>query len=252
MPKYLVKLQYFGKNYCGSQKQNTNKLPKQNTIQEELEKALSTLIKQNISTIFSGRTDAKVSALGQTAHFNTDAEIDIKRVIYSLNAILPKDIAVSSISKVDNEFHAQMSAKFRHYQYKIRTAKVKSPFDLNVTHLGKELNLNNLNKALHCIVGEHDFSAFKSTSTNPAVICKIFKAEANVKGDYIIIDIIGNRFLYNMVRTIVGTLLLFEKNGIEPLTMKEILNSKNRSQAGPTANPIGLTLIEVGYENKYE
>lgn len=252
MPKYLVTLQYFGKNYCGSQKQNTKKLPKQNTIQEELEKALSTLIKQNISTIFSGRTDAKVSALGQKAHFNTDFQIDIKRVTYSLNAILPSDIAASEIIEVDDKFHAQMSAKFRHYQYKIRTAKQKSPFDLNTIHLGKNLNVDNLNKALHCILGEHDFSAFKSTSTNPAVVCKIFKAEAKVEGDYIIIDIIGNRFLYNMVRTIVGTLLMFEKNSIDPLTMKEILNSKSRPQAGPTANPIGLTLVEVGYENKYE
>ncbi len=254
MTRYCIKLQYFGKNYCGSQKQNVEAGAKeQNTIQEELEKALSTLIKQKISTIFSGRTDAGVSALGQTAHFDTENELEDKEKFrYSLDSILPDDITVSEIFEVDDDFHAQMSAKYRHYQYKIRTGKTPSPFDVNVFYNKGKLDVNRLNTALQTLVGEHDFSAFKSTSDNPAKVCKILKAEAQreskLEGDYITIDIIGNRFLYNMVRTIVGTLLMIEKDALEPLTMAKILKSKDRRQAGPTADPIGLTLIEVGYQ----
>jgi len=245
MPRYLIKLQYFGKNYCGSQKQNTDP-----TIQKELENALRTLIKQEISTIFSGRTDAGVSAIGQTAHFDTQEELkDLEKFRYSLDSILPDDIVASEIFKVDDDFHAQMSAKYRHYQYKIRAAKTPSPFDVNVFHVRTELDVNRINAALKHLAGEHDFSAFKSTSDNPAKICKIFKAAAQKEGDYITIDIIGNRFLYNMVRTIVGTLLEIEQRGLEPQKdMKKVLESKDRTQAGPTADPIGLTLIEVGYE----
>ena len=250
MTRYCLKLQYFGKNYCGSQKQNTDP-----TIQQELEKALSTLIKQKISTIFSGRTDAGVSALAQSAHFDTNKEIDPDKFRYSMNSILPDDIVVSEIFKVENDFHAQMSAKYRHYQYKIRTTRTPSPFDVNVFYTRQKLDADRLNTALQALAGEHDFSAFKSTSDNPAKVCEIFKVtakkETNLEGDYITIDIIGNRFLYNMVRTIVGTLLMIEKDNLSPLTMAQILESKDRTQAGPTADPIGLTLVEVGYQ-KYQ
>lgn len=253
MTRYCIKLQYFGKNYCGSQKQAGETDAQQpNTIQQEVEKALSTLIKQKISTVFSGRTDAGVSALGQTVHFDTEGELDIEKFRYSLDSILPDDIVASEIFKVGDDFHAQMSAKYRHYQYKIRSCKSPSPFDVNVFHTRQELDVNRLNEALSHLVGEHDFSAFKSTSDNPAKVCKIYKTaaqkESRPEGDYIIIDIVGNRFLYNMVRTIVGTLLMIEKDGLAPLTMAQILNSKDRAQAGATASPIGLTLIEAGYK----
>ncbi len=246
MTRYCIKLQYLGKNYCGSQKQAGAE--KQNTIQEELEKALSTLIKQKISTIFSGRTDAGVSAIGQIAHFDTSFAINEEKFRYSLDSILPEDIVISEIFRVSDDFHAQMSAKYRHYQYKIRACKSPSPFDVNVFHTRQILNVNRINKALQYLEGEHDFSAFKSTSDNPAKVCTIFKVAATREGDYIIINIIGNRFLYNMVRTIVGTLLMIEKDSLDPFTMNKILESKDRTQAGPTADPIGLTLIEVGYE----
>ncbi len=242
MSRYKATIQYLGENYSGSQKQLHVK-----TIQDTLEKALSTLTKQKISTIFSGRTDAGVNAKGQVVHF----DCNIKLSAYSINALLPNDIKVLKLTKTNKTFHAQMSAKYKHYQYKIRNSEVENIFDNCTYYHRPKLNIKRINEALSYIMGEHDFSAFKSSCDNPAKICKIYRAKAVKSQDLIKIDIIGNRFLYNMIRTIVGTLLMIEKDNLDPLKMKEILDSKDRTQAGSTAKAIGLTLIKVGYDNKY-
>lgn len=246
MNRYVLHIQYFGKNYRGSQKQVDSK-----TIQNEIENALCTLIKTKTNTIFSGRTDAQVSAYNQVLHFDCKDSIEENKFLNSINGILPDDIRVFEIEKKDKTFHAQKSAKFRHYKYVIRNDIIKSPFDTNVFFCRYKLNDKRMNEALKYLLGEHDFSAFKSRSDNPAKVCKIYFAQAkrSVNGKYIIIDIVGNRFLYNMVRTIVGTLFLIEKDNLEPLAMLEILQSKNRSNAGVTADAIGLTLVHVGYDD---
>ncbi len=246
MTRYALHIQYLGTNYRGSQKQ-----PQEKTIQDEIEKALCTLIKTKISTIFSGRTDALVSAYHQVLHFDTANHINKYKFINSMNGILPEDIRVFDVEIKDNNFHAQKSAKFRHYKYVIRNDIIKSPFDTNVFFCRYKLNEKRMNEALKYLLGEHDFSAFKSRSDNPAKVCKIYLAQAkrSADGKYIIIDIVGDRFLYNMVRTIVGTLLLIEKDNLEPLSMLNILKSKNRSNAGATADAIGLTLVHVGYDD---
>ncbi len=246
MYRYVLHLQYLGINYCGSQKQ-----PNVRTIQDEIEKALCTLIKTKISTIFSGRTDAQVSAYNQVLHFDCKDLIDENKFLNSINGILPDDIRVFEIEKKDKTFHAQKSAKFRHYEYVIRNDIIKSPFDTNAFFYRYKLNDKRMNEALKYLLGEHDFSAFKSRSDNPAKVCKIYLAQAkrSVDGKYIFIDIVGNRFLYNMVRTIVGTLFLIEKDNLEPLSMLEILQSKNRANAGVTADATGLTLVHVGYDD---
>ncbi|MBE7705941.1 MAG: tRNA pseudouridine(38-40) synthase TruA [Cyanobacteria bacterium SIG30] len=243
MPRYKLTLQYLGQAFKGSQKQKDAR-----TVQDELEKAISTLTQQKISTIFSGRTDAGVNALGQVVHFDYEGEIKL----YNLNCILPKEIKVTKLTKTNKKFHAQMSAKSRHYQYKIRNSEVENVFDTDTLYYRHKLDLKRINESLSYIVGEHDFSAFKSSSDNPAKICKIYKAKATKSKDVIKIDIIGNRFLYNMVRTIIGTLLMIEKDNLPPAKMKEILKSKEREMAGPVISPIGLTLMKVEYTNKYE
>ncbi len=248
--RYVLKIQYLGKNYRGSQKQ-----PCGNTIQNLLEEALCTLIKDNISTIFSGRTDAGVSARCQVAHFDCEVEITNKiKFLTSLNALLPKDIRVYDIFQKDSTFHAQKSAKFRHYKYVIRNDFVECVFDNNALFYRYPLNCKRMDTALSYLRGTHDFSAFKSKSQNPACICEIYLAQARSSedGKYIIIDIIGNRFLYNMVRTIVGTLLMIEKNNLEPLAMLDILKSKDRSKAGATADACALVLMHTGYSDCFE
>ncbi len=253
MPKYALKVEYIGTNYAGSQKQ-----PNQKTIQSELESALCTLtgscsdnssnIPKSIKTIFSGRTDAGVHSRGQVVHFVTEEPIVASKFLNSLNGLLPKDISVSEIFEVSDDFHAQKSGRYRRYHYRIVNRQQRSVWDGHSLLVRKELDIERMNKALSYLIGEHDFTSFKSAqATDPASVCVMYKAQCTKSGDEITIEIVANRFLYNMVRTIVGTLLLIEKNNLEPVVMKQILDAKDRTKAGPTVSPDGLTLMEVGY-----
>ncbi len=190
--------------------------------------------------------------MAQVVHFETEKEIEKYKFLYSLNSLLPKGISVLKIQKVNNRFHAQKDSAYKHYQYLIRNSGCENVFDVNCLHVRQKLDIERINEALSFIKGEHDFSAFKTSSENPAKVCNIYEARASKKGDLIKIDIVGDRFLYNMVRTIVGTLLLIEKDNLKPSAMKEILNSKDRTKAGSTADAVGLTLVKVGYDNKYK
>lgn len=243
MTRYAIKIEYVGKNYHGSQVQ-----PNKNTIQAELEIALYTLLKIKIKTIFSGRTDAGVNAKGQIVHFETDKKIVASRFINSLNGLLPDDISIAELKEVSSEFHAQKSAKKRYYQYVFHNRGQRSAFDGDLMLVKYDLDIQRMQKALDYLKGEHDFSAFRSSKSEvPNRVCFIYKAECQKLGDTVVIDIVGNRFLYNMVRTIVGTLLLIEKDNLPPEFINEILEGKDRTKAGKTVSPYGLTLLQVEY-----
>ncbi len=254
MNRYLISFEYEGREFFGSQSQ-----PDRRTVQDELNKAIRTLTKENTKIIMAGRLDKGVSALCHTAHFDTDYQMqDESGFLNSLNAILPSDISVFKIEIKDKSFHAQKSASFRHYRYIIRNSFIKPVFDKNILFIRKPLNVELMDEAIRCLIGEYDFSSFKSASDNPAAVCKIYFADVvkkplkNGTGNYIEVNIIGNRFLYNMVRAIVGTLLMIEKDELPASKMKEILNSKNRALAGHNVEPYGLMLIKTGYENPYD
>lgn len=200
----------------------------------------------------SGRCDRGVSALCHTAHFDFEEEIsDKNKFLISVNALLPSSLRVFEIENIVASFHAQKSATYRHYRYKINNSHVGSVFDLNAYHTRMKLDIFRMQKALRYILGEHDFSAFKSVSDNPAKICNIYYANVSKDTNYVLIDIVGNRFLYNMVRTIVGTLLLIESKNLESEFMLEVLNSKERKKAGSNIDSVGLTLVKVGYDDPY-
>lgn len=254
--RYTLQVQYIGKNYAGSQIQFENgKEIETPTIQGELEKALCKLIigktennNRQIKTTFSGRTDRGVNSEGQTVHFDTDKSIVASKFIYSLNEILPDDISVTDLKQVDEKFHAQKSAKKRYYRYVFINRKCKNAFDGDLMRIKYDINIERMQKALNYLLGEHDFSSFKSSGTlNPSKVCFIEKADCNKVGDKVIIDIIGNRFLYNMVRTIVGTLLEIEGHNRPAEYMKQVLEACDRTKAGHTVSPYGLTLMKVTY-----
>ena len=263
--RYAIQVQYIGKNYAGSQLQADKP-----TIQGELEKALGTLIKcsnpceaqsgksggftgysnnnRPVKTFFSGRTDRGVNSVGQVVHFDCDKPVVASKFIYSLNEILPPDISVSNLKEVDPKFHAQKSAKKRHYVYEFVNRKCKNAFDGDLMRIKYDIDMERMQKALDYIKGEHDFSSFKSSGTlNPSKVCFIYEAKCRKAGDRVIIDITGNRFLYNMVRAIVGTLLEIEGHNLPPEHMKYVLEAKDRSKAGQNVSPYGLTLKEVTY-----
>ncbi len=254
--RYALQVQYIGKNYAGSQIQFENGVEIETpTIQGELEKAISTLIfgdtenkDRQVKTIFSGRTDKGVNSKGQVVHFDSDKSIVASKFVYQLNEILPKDISVSDFEKVDDSFHAQKSAKRRFYRFVFINRKCKNAFDGDLMRVKYPINLEKMQKALDFIKGEHDFSSFKSSGTlNPSKICFIEKATCQRDGDKVIIDIVGNRFLYNMVRTIVGTLLEIEGHNLPAEHMKQVLDACDRRKAGQTVSPNGLTLMKVEY-----
>jgi len=201
-----------------------------------------------IKAIFSGRTDKGVNALNQVVHFDTDETIVASKFLYSINEILPDDISVSDLKIVDERFHAQKSAKKRHYRFEFINRRCKNAFDGDLMRVKYKTDIQRMQKSLNYLLGEHDFSSFKSSGTlNPSKICIIYEAKVSRVGDKVVIDIIGNRFLYNMVRTIVGTLLEIEGHNLNPEHMLEVLESKDRSKAGMTVSPYGLTLMNVMY-----
>lgn len=257
--RYALDVQYRGKNYFGSQIQfeNGQEIDKP-TIQGELEKAIRTLIKTDesqgnrpIKTIFSGRTDKGVNSLGQVVHFDYDKDIVASKFIYHVNEILPDDISVDSLRVVPNSFHAQKSAKARYYRYELINRRYKQAFDGDILRVKYELDVERMQTALNFLLGEHDFSSFKSSGTlNPSKICVITRAEVErfgEKGDRVFIHLEGNRFLYNMVRTIVGTLLEIEGHKLPVEHMKNVLEARDRCKAGQTVSPYGLTLMRVDY-----
>ncbi len=247
--RYVISFEFRGDDFFGSQKQ-----PDKRTVQGEIEKALRTLTKDKINIFISGRTDAKVSARYQTAHFDAKRIENIQKFQYSLNCILPDDVKILELKETNPNFHAQKSALYKHYRYTILNDHVASVFsDKYLFYPYGEINIERLNKALSYIIGHHDFSAFKSASDNPYNDCKIYYAKAKKvnkeRHDFIFIDIIGNRFLYNMVRTIVGELLYIERNNLKPEIMKEVLDSKDRSTAASVIEAKALCLEYVGYDD---
>lgn len=254
--RYALKVQYRGKNYAGSQIQFENGEPiKEPTVQHELEKAICTLIfgdpentNRQFKTVFSGRTDKGVNSSGQVVHFDTDKDIVASKFVYQLNEILPDDISVSDLRQTDSQFHAQKSAKRRHYRFEFINRKCKNAFDGDLMRVKYEVNIERMQNALNYLLGEHDFSSFKSSGTlNPSKVCFIESAKVEKLGDRVIIDIVGNRFLYNMVRTIVGTLLEIEGHNLPAEHIKDVLEAKDRRKAGQTVSPYGLTLMRVDY-----
>jgi len=257
--RYALTVQYVGKNYAGSQIQfengNEREFP---TIQGELEKAICTMIygsiaaknnKRPIKTVFSGRTDRGVNSLGQVVHFDYDKDIVASDFIYHVNEILPDDISISDLRKVSDDFHAQKSAIRRWYRFEFINRRYKQAFDGDLMRVKFGVNIERMNKSLSYLIGEHDFSSFKSSGTlNPSKVCILYRAEVKKEGDRVILDIEGNRFLYNMVRTIVGTLLRIEGHNLEPEHMREVLEAKDRRKAGQTVRPEGLTLMRVVYQ----
>jgi len=232
-------VQYDGKNYNGFQKQNNG-----NTIQNQLENALKTILKQEISTIGSGRTDAKVSAFMQPVHFDIEQPIDTNKVLNSLNGILPVDIKVLSL--VETNLHARFDAKQKTYCYKMYISNVDLPLYSNALKINPNLDFRSMKKFLSLIVGTHDFAAFRSSgSETESSIRTIFKATFKKENQYLNLYITGNGFLYKMVRNIVGTML---KIGEGKLNLKELKPTLFTTfKATNTAKPEFLYMMNVEY-----
>lgn len=242
MNNYLLTIQYDGTNYNGWQNQNNAR-----TIQSEIEKALSVILKKEIKIVGSGRTDTGVHALAQKANFRTDDTLDLYQFKYSLNSTLPNDIAITEITQVPENFHARFDAKKRTYIYLI--SNKKSPFYHNYSYYyPKTLDTNYLNEISQSLLGEKDFSAFcKKNYELENRICNVVNAKWIKRNDLTIFKISANRYLRGMVRAIVGTLLRAEKNKKSREEFEKIISKKNRELAGENVPAKGLFLYKLEY-----
>jgi len=238
-------IEYDGTNYQGWQVQ-----PKGSTIQGMLEEKLGLLTGESIQLFGSGRTDSGVHALAQVAHFKTQSQMDIHTMQRALNSLLPPDIVIQKIEEVEESFHARRYSKSKVYEYRILNRNLRSAFHRGyVWHIPQKLNLTEMKKASKHLIGEHDFSSFRSVGTpTRTAVRRVIRAEwKRGREGFIRFEIEANGFLKQMVRAIIGTLVEVGKGRINAVEFQKILNSKDRKKAGPTAPAQGLFLKEVKY-----
>lgn len=243
MPRYFICLSYDGSNYHGWQVQ-----PNAPTVQEKLESALSLLMRTPISVTGAGRTDTGVNASTMVAHADFSEEIDCKQIAYRLNKILPPDIAIHYIRRVKDSAHARFDATSRRYRYYVSTAK--NPFNRRYTcRLTGEIDFDAMNEAAAVLPEYTDFTSFSKLHTDTKTNnCKIAYARwSRLSADEWVFEIEADRFLRNMVRAIVGTLLMIGRGKIAKEQIREIIEKKLRSEAGDSAPAQALFLEEVKY-----
>ena len=239
--RFFIDISYDGTNYHGWQVQ-----PNADTVQNQINTALSTILNEKISVVGAGRTDTGVHAKQLIAHFDFNNSFDIKKTKYKLNSFLNNDISINNIFHVNDDAHARFSAISRTYQYKI--SKTKDPFSSQSYLLKRNLDLESMNKACQFLIGENDYSAFaKLHSDNYTNNCNIFYANWTEDKKEILFTIKANRFLRNMVRSIVGTMIEIGDGKIKFDKIKDIILSKDRSNASYSAPAKGLSLINVEY-----
>jgi len=244
---YRLDIEYIGTKWHGWQIQ-----PEDDTVQGAIENALLTALRERVSTTGSGRTDAGVHACGQVAHFNTETEIDVHRLLASLNGLLPDSVAVSSVSRAVDGFHARFDARWRKYRYRLGTI----PFAIDAStrwFLRPAPDISRMIRAAERLIGKNDCSSFcRTASETENRVCEIYEAywnESQERPGNMDFVIRADRFLHGMVRAIVGTLVEIGQGKREIEDIAQILDAKDRQAAGPAAPPHGLMLEKVGYDS---
>jgi len=241
--RYFLELAYNGKNYCGWQIQ-----PSSPSVQETVNKALNVLVDKSISIVGCGRTDTGVHARYFVAHFDTDVEFDKEQLMYKINRVLPEDIVIYTIAEVADDAHARFDAVSRTYEYHIDLQK--NPFAIESSFFYKysSLDVDAMNRAAAVLFDYIDFTSFSKLHTDVKTNnCKIMKAEWIQCGQHLVFTIKADRFLRNMVRAITGTLIDVGRGKINISDFRNIIEQKNRGEAGVSAPAHALYLIDVEY-----
>lgn len=243
---YKLLLSYDGSRYRGWQRLSNSDM----TIQGKLEAVLSRMTGMPIEVIGSGRTDAGAHAVCQTANFHCHTEMSCDEIKAYLRQYLPEDIGIISVTIESERFHSRYHAVKKTYRYRIWNSDLPCVFDRKyIWKIDEELNVAAMNEAAQLFLGEHDFLAFCSNKHfKKSSIRQIYDISVTRQGSEIILCVSGNGFLYNMVRIMTGTLVAVGKGEMKKERIIEILNSRVRENAGITAPPQGLCLMEVTYE----
>ena len=241
-------VEYDGSRFCGWQTQ-----PQGCAVQDALERALAEIAGAPVATICAGRTDAGVHALAQVAHFDTGAHRPESAWVRGVNALLPAACAVAWSRTVPDEFHARYSALGRTYRYLLLNRSVRPAADhgrVGWFHL--PLDVDRMRRAAALLVGEHDFSAFRSSECQArSPVRTLRRLDIERHGDYLVLDLQANAFLHHMVRNIVGCLVYVGKGKHRPEWVGEVMEARDRSLAAPTFDASGLYLARVEYDSRW-
>ncbi len=241
--KIKLTLSYDGLNYHGWQFQ-----PDAVTIQGNLNIALAKLFGQSIETTGASRTDAGVSAIGQSVCFETDSPIPTANFVKAINGFLEPEIAVTNAIEVSPDFNVISDVSSKSYRYNLFISPVRPVLERHNWHLRYTLDVKKMNIALQHLVGQHDFKSFASAADQrQSSIRTIFNCAVTSNGSHIVFDIAGDGFLYNMVRNIVGTMVEVGRGRLAPEAIPQILSAKDRTAAGPIAPANGLVLQWIKY-----
>jgi tRNA pseudouridine38-40 synthase len=250
MRTFKVTLSYDGTDFSGFQRQANAR-----SVQAELEAALAVIEGMHVTVAGAGRTDSGVHALGQVASFTLASAIAERDLFRALNAKLPEDVRVLSAEVAAPGFNARFSARSKMYRYRISNTRVMSPFQRRFAwHISRRLDLAAMNEAARALLGEHDFSCFqakggKIRSTTRTMTQSEWTEEPLPGGGRLLIyEIAGSGFLKYMVRAVVGTLVEVGDGRRGPASLRDLLVSRSRHAAGPTAPPSGLYLVRVDYD----
>jgi tRNA pseudouridine38-40 synthase len=247
MYNYKLLVSYDGTNYSGWQVQ-----PNGISIQHLLQKAILTITKEDVIVVGSGRTDAGVHALGQTANFKCSKELDLHSTLRSLNGLIPHDVRIRNIEVVDQDFNARFSAKSKTYHYHLHLGATENPFKrLYSWHLYHKIDIDALKEAAEALVGTFDFTSFSNQSDRGSAginpVRTIFNIDVVEEDEGICLAYSANGYLYKMVRNITGTLVEVGSGKRSPPDMQKLLNAKDRRLAAAAAPPRGLFLMHVDY-----
>lgn len=246
MKRIKLTVAYDGTDYCGWQIQKNGV-----TVEEVLNRALSRLIGDRVTVIGASRTDAGVHAQGNVAVFDTDTRIPAERIAYAVNALLPDDVVVVSSGEVPAGWHPRKCVSVKTYEYRILNREFPDPVRRRDTYFVPfQLDLDRMRQAAEYLKGEHDFKSFCSAQTTVEdTVRTIYALDIRKEEDFITILVRGNGFLYNMVRIIAGTLAGVGRGYFEPRDVARMLEEKDRTKAGVTAPPQGLTLVGIEYKD---
>jgi tRNA pseudouridine38-40 synthase len=236
--------EYDGTDFFGWQRQ-----PNARTVQETLELAISDLTGEVCSIIGSSRTDTGVHAFAHASNFHTNSTIPAEKFAFALNTRLPQDVSVKASLEVDEGFHARFDTRGKQYRYLIYNSSHASAINRNrAFFVFKPLDIVKMKEAAEFFVGEHDFKAFMAVGgSSKTTVRTMFSSNILLKDEMIAFEIVGNGFLYNMVRIMAGTLVEVGMGKLEPDIIYEMLKGKDRRKGGRTAPPQGLYLMEVLY-----
>jgi len=245
MRNIKLTIAYDGTDFHGWQRQ-----PALRTVQETLDEAIAKLTGARPNTNASGRTDAGVHALGQVVNFLTASRHPTEVFVRALNAMLPRDVRVLEAAEAPQAFHATLDARSKRYRYRIDNNQYASPFELrHAWHVFHQQDVDAMNRAARALIGRHDFRSFETDWPNRlSSVRTIFDVSVVREDRLVIIEVEADGFLYNMVRTIAGTLSLVGAGKRPESWVGEVLRAQNRIEAGPTAPARGLFLLRVHYD----